>query len=285
MAQTLDALAERADKFHKKRGRGNALKTGSDRLKEIGRELRADRLTTERERNLRHDRDRAAAEFEGVDAELRQAHQRQAASKAAEVWYDLTEEKGQLTEALVDFPDGPELPPGAAERVAGLVEKIAAQTIRITEAEEEITKQDRIIADNPVDMLAQLLTAELERLDQLTIDGAPLMGRASTARADLARRSEDQEKLSSQIDTVLRLLQVPDAPASTIALEASVLEHLAAAVQECLTASISADAARKAVEAARVQQGDAPAEPQDLTAPASRLRSLEDCGRSYRVRD
>ncbi|ASM75261.1 MULTISPECIES: AAA family ATPase [Roseobacteraceae] len=266
MAQTLDALAERADKFHKKRGRGNALKTGSDRLKEIGRELRADRLTTERERNLRHDRDRAAAEFEGVDAELRQAHQRQAASKAAEVWYDLTEEKGQLTEALVDFPDGPELPPGAAERVAGLVEKIAAQTIRITEAEEEITKQDRIIADNPVDMLAQLLTAELERLDQLTIDGAPLMGRASTARADLARRSEDQEKLSSQIDTVLRLLQVPDAPASTIALEASVLEHLAAAVQECLTASISADAARKAVEAARVQQGDAPAEPQDLTA-------------------
>ncbi|MEX1663120.1 AAA family ATPase [Thioclava sp. 15-R06ZXC-3] len=266
MAQTLDALAERADKFHKKRGRGNILKTGSDRLKEIGRELRAERLTTERERTLRHDRDRAAAEFEGVDAELRQTHQRQAASKAAEVWYDRTEEIGQLTEALVDFPDGPDLHPGAAERVAGLVEKIAAQTIRIAEAEEEIAKQDQVVADNPVDKLAQTLTAELERLDQLTIDGAPLMGRASTARADLARRSEDQEKLSRQIDAVLRLLQVPDAPASTIALEAGVLEDLASAVQNCLTASLSTDAAREAAEAARAQQGEAPAEPQDMSA-------------------
>ena len=266
MAQTLDALAERADKFHKKRGRGNALKTGSDRLKEIGRELRADRLTTERERNLRHDRDRAAAEFEGVDAELRQAHQRQAASKAAEVWYERTEEIGQLTRALVDFPDGPELPPGAAERVAGLVEKIAAQTIRITEAEEEIAKQDQVISDHPVDMLAQPSTAELERLDQLTIDGASLMGRASTARADLARRREDQEKLSNQIDAVLRLLQVSDAPASTVALDAGVLEDLAAAVQECLAASLSTDAAQEAAEVARAQQGEAPAEPQDMTA-------------------
>lgn len=266
MTQTLDALAERADKFHKKRGRGNALKTGSDRLKEIGRELRADRLTTERERNLRHDRDRAGAEFVGADTELRQTHQRQAASKAAEVWYDRTEEIGQLTDALVDYTDGPNLSSGVAERVAGLVEKIAAQTTRIAEAEEEIAKQDQVISDHPVDMLAQPLTAELERLDQLTIDGASLMGRASTAQADLARRREDQEKLSNQIDAVLRLLQVSDAPASTVALEAGVLEELAAAVQECLAASLSTDAAQEAAEAARAQQGEAPAEPQDMTA-------------------
>lgn len=266
MAQTLDALAERSDKFHKKRGRGNVLKRGSDRLKEIGRELRADRLTTERERTLRHDRDRAAAEFEAANAELRRTHQRQAASRAAEVWYDRTEEIGKLTEALVDFPDGPDLPPGVAERVAGLVEKIAAQTSRIAEAEEELAKQDQVISGNPVDKLAQMLTTELERVDQLTIDGAPLMGRASTARADLARRSEDQEKLSSQIDAGLGHLQVPDAPASTVALEAGFLEDLAAAVQDCLTASLSADAAREAAEAAHAQQGEAPAEPQDLTA-------------------
>lgn len=266
MAQTLDALAERADHFYKKRGRGTVLKTGSDRLKEIGRELRADRLTTERERTLRHDRDRATAEFEGADAELRQTHLRQAASKAAQVWYDRTGEIGQLTEALVDFPEGPDLPAGAAERVAGLVEKIAAQTIRIAEADEEIAKQDQVVADNPVDKLAETLIVELERLDQLTIDGAPLMGRASTALADLARRSEDQEKLNSQIDAALGLLQVPDAPASTIALEASVLEDLAAAVQDCLTVSLSTDAAQEAAEAARAQQGEAPAEPQDMTA-------------------
>jgi len=266
MAQTLDSLAERADKFHKKRGRATVLKTGSDRLKEIGRELRADRLTTERELKLRHDRNQTQAEFEAADAELRQTYQRQAASRAAEVWYDRTEEIGQLTEVLVDFPDGPDLPPGASERVAGLVEKIAAQTIRIREAEEEIAKQDQIIADHPADKLAQRLTAELERLDQLTVDGAPLMGRASTARADLDRRREDLDKLKRQTKEVLGLLEVPDAPVSTIVLEASVLEEIATAVQECLTTSLSSEAALNALEAARAQQGEAPAEPQDLNA-------------------
>ncbi|MFA3919321.1 AAA family ATPase [Ruegeria hyattellae] len=266
MAQTLDLLAERADRFHKKRGRGTVLKTGSDRLKEIGRKLRADRLTTERERNLRHDRDQATAEFEAADVELRQTYQRQAASKAAEVWYDRTEEIEQLTEALANFPDGPDLPPGAAERVAGLVEKIASQTVRVTEAKEEVIKQEQIIGAHPVDKLAQPLAAELERLNQLAIDGAPLMERASTAQADLDRRREDRDKLSRQMDEILGHLEVPDASASTVALEVSVLEDLATVAQTCSTASLSADAAREAIEAARAQLGEAPAEPQDLTA-------------------
>ncbi|WP_323783842.1 AAA family ATPase [Leisingera sp.] len=266
MAQTLDLLAERADKFCKKRGRGTVLKTGSDRLKEIGRELRADRLTAERERKLRHDRNQTLAEFETADAKLRQAYQGLAASKAADVWYDQTEEIGQLTKALVDFPEGPDLSPDAAERVAGLVEKIAAQSIRITEAEDEIVKQDQIIVDHPVDKLAEPLTAELDRLDQLKVDGASLMGRASTARADLDRRRGDRDSLKRQIDEAIGLLGIPNARVSTLALKASDLEELATAVQECLTTSLSADAAWEAVDAARAQQGEAPIEPQDLTA-------------------
>lgn len=265
MAQTLDSLAERADQFHKKRGRGTVLKTSSDRLKEIGRELRADRLTAERERNLRLDCDRTSAEFKAANAEHRQAYQRQASSIAAEVWYDRTMEIERLTEALVDFPDGPGLSPDAGGRVAGLVEKIASQTIRIAEAEEEISKQDQIIADHPIDRLAQALTTELERLDQISIGGAPLIGRASTARADLDRRREEHEELCRQIDTVLGHLKAPDAPAFTVSLEPSVLEEIAAAVQKCLTANHSTDAAQAAIETARAQQGDAPAEPQDLT--------------------
>lgn len=266
MAQTLDALAERADAFHKKRGRATVLKTGSDRLKEIGRALRADRLTIERERGLSHDCDRAGAAFEQADAALRQTHQRQAASIAAELWCDRTAVIGPLTEALGAFPDGPDLPPGTAEHVAGLVEKIAAQTARIAEAVEQIAKQDQIITDNPLDTLAHPLAAELQRLDQLTIDGAPLMDRASTARADLVRRLEDRKKIQGQIDDVLRHLQVPDAPASTVALEASALEDLTRAVQDSVSACLCADAAQEAVAAARAQQGEAPAEPQDLTA-------------------
>ncbi|WP_299149012.1 AAA family ATPase [uncultured Tateyamaria sp.] len=266
MAQTLDSLAERADKFYKKRGRGTVLKTGSDRLKEIGRELRADHLTTERERKLRQDRDRTAVDFETADADLRQVYQRQAASKAAELWYDRTEKMGQLTEALADFSGGPDLAPDAAERVAGLVEKIAAQSIRVTEAEEEIVKLDQTIEEHPIDNLAQPLKAELERLDQLTFDGAPLLGRASTAMADLDRRREDLDNLGQQIDKILVLLEVPDAPPSTIALEANDLEDLATAVQECLTANLSAGAAKEAAEVALAQHGKAPREPQDLTA-------------------
>ena len=266
MAQTLDSLAERADKFYKKRGRGTVLKTGSDRLKEIGRELRADHLTTERECKLRQDRDRTVADFETADAELRQVYKRQAASKAAELWYDRTEKMGQLTEALADFPGGPDLAPDATERVAGLVEKIAAQSIRVTEAEQEIVKLDQIIEDHPIDNLAQPLKAELERLDQLTFDGAPLLGRASTAKADLDRRREDLDNLGQQIDKILVLLEVPDAPPSTIALEANDLEDLATAVQECLTANLSAGAAKEAAEVALAQHGKAPREPQDLTA-------------------
>lgn len=266
MAQTLDSLAERADKFYKKRGRGTVLKTGSDRVKEIGRELRADHLTTERECKLRQDRDRTVADFETADAELRQVYQRQAASKAAELWYVRTEKMGQLTEALAAFPGGPDLAPDAAERVAGLVEKIAAQSIRVTEAEEEIVKLDQIIDDHPIDNLAQPLKAELERLDQLTFDGAPLLGRASTAKADLDRRREDLDNLGEQIDKVLVLLEVPDAPPSTITLEANDLEDIATAVQECLTASLSASAAKEAAEVSLVQHGKAPCEPQDLTA-------------------
>ncbi len=266
MAQTLQLMEDRADKFHRKHGRATVLKTGKDRLKEIGRELREDLLTTERERKLRKDCERTSAEFETADASLRQVHQRQVAQKAAELWYERTGEIEQLTQALADFPDGPNLSTGAAERVAGLVERIKAKTDRITEAEEEITRQDQVIADHPPDELAQPLTAELQRLDQLTIDGAPLMGRASTARADLDRRCEERDKLKEQIDEVLELLPVPDATASSFVLDAEGLEELATAVHECMTASNNADSALRALDEARAQQGEAPTEPQDLTA-------------------
>lgn len=266
MATTLDALSERADKFHKKRGRGNVLKTGSERLKDISRALRTDQLTTERERNLRQGRDRAVDAFNAADAALRQSHQRQAASMAAALWYDRTSDIAMLTQALTDYPDGPNLPVGTAERVAGLVEKIAAQTDLITQAQDDIAKQDQIIAEHPADPVATALAAELERLDQIVIDGAPLMGRASTAQADLARRIADRDSLHRKIDDILSILKVPDATPSAIALAADTLENIATAVQDCITADMSAKAAHDAVAAARLQQGDTPAEPQDMTA-------------------
>lgn len=265
MAQTLDQLEEQADSFHKKRGRGTVLKTGLDRVKEIDRELRATRLTTERENALRKDRDQSATAFDAADAGLQQAYQRQAASKAALVWYTQTSQMTHLAEALQAYPDGPDLAQGTAARVAGLVEKITALELRITEAESTSAQQEQIIADNPVDPLAAPLRAELERLDNLTFDGAPLIGRASSGEADLDRRREDRDALQAQIDAVLMRLDAPNAPASALALEADDLERLTASVQACLSAQQSVLAATDAVKAARAQHGDAPPEPQDLT--------------------
>ncbi|SDX58635.1 AAA family ATPase [Litoreibacter albidus] len=266
MSQTLDALSARADRFHKKRGRGTVLKVGSDRLKVIGQELRADRLTTEKERRLREDRDQRTVAFDAADTALRQAHQRQAAGRAAQVWYDRAATIEELSQALSDLPDGPDLPAGAAAHVAGLIEKITALSVRITESDAEIAKLDVVITEHPEDVAVVPLRAELDRLDQLTIAGAPLMGRASTAQADLARRVDEKAELAAQIKDALSRLRVPDAAPSALALEPDALEALAGAVQQCLTAHQSLGAAESAADAARAQLGDAPVEPQDLTA-------------------
>lgn len=267
MAETLESLAVRADKFHKKGSRSSTvLKTGNARLKEIDRELRADWLTTERERKLSKDRDKSSALFESSDAEHRQVYKRQAASEAAKIWYDESDKVATIEEALADFPGGPALPLDASQRVASLVEKIVAQTNRITEADEGIVKQVQVMEEHPADKLAVPLTTELDQLDKLRVDGTPLMERASTARTELNRRNDERDKLTGQIDEVLTLLGMPGVPASTVALESSDLEELATAVQECVKAGLSADAALGIVEAARITQGDAPTEPQELTA-------------------
>lgn len=266
MAETLDKLAARADLFHKKRGRGTVLKNATDRLKEIGRDLRADLLTTERARSLQRACDTTSKAFEAADAAQRRVYRRQAAAQAAQLWYDRTEEMLTQDAALAALPDGPGLVPGAAERVAGLVEKIAVQTARMAEATEDIDKQRQIIADSPEDRLAVPLKAELERLDGLTIDGAPLMSRATTAQADLSRRLDDQEALSGEMEAVLAQLGVAEAPASALALQSEALEDLAEAAQACISADQAARAARETLETARQQLGEAPAEPSDLTA-------------------
>jgi uncharacterized protein YhaN len=81
MASTLDQMASRADQFHKKGGRGTALKLGKDRLTEIAQKLRATRLTPERERVLATANDKAKEAFDAADGELGDARLREAALK------------------------------------------------------------------------------------------------------------------------------------------------------------------------------------------------------------
>ena len=265
ISETLNALSERADKFHKKHGRATELKQASDRLKQISRELRADRLTSERERTLRQDREQKTALFEAENLALVTAQKRRLAAKAASTWFDRTEEMERLAEALKDYPDGPDLPGDAAERVAALVEKISSLEDRISEADNDVAGLDQIIEGNPADTLAPALNAELERLDQMTIDGAPLMDRATTARADLDRRTADRDTLATEISAALARLSPSGTAVSELVLDTAELEEIAEVVEACRVAREALSTAKTVADAARAREGEAPNEPQDLT--------------------
>ena len=272
MAEMLDALSKRADKFHKKGGRDTILKNGKERLKEIRDELRVTSLTSDRERNLHSERARATSAFNEAEADLGLARQRQAAYKSAQIVYDLNIRIQKLQDSLTDFPDGPELPSDAPEQVAGLVEKISAQKKHIAELADTVEKQDQIIEDNPVDELTAQMVTQLERVDQLSIDGAPLMGRAITAKADMERRLEKQQDLTNQINNILENLQIPKTDASSVVLEVDTLEKLSSAIEKLQNAQNLEKSALAQVKMARAQRGIALSKPKDLTV----LRSAFD---------
>lgn len=265
MAGTLDEMAARADKFHKKGGRGTALKLGKDRLTEIGRDLRETRLTPDRDRELGAAVAKALTAFELADADLITARLREAASKAAQIWYDTSKEISALDGALASYPDGPDLRKGAAEQIARLVASTTEKTNRIAEADDNIAAHAAVIADNPPDPAADALAAELAQLDQLTFDGAPLMARATTARSDLGNRISDRDGLRHQIDQTLARLSCSDVPMSSLAIAAHQLEDLAQAAQAVVTAQTAVSSTANAVTSAKKQQGAAPPEPQDLS--------------------
>lgn len=265
MASTLDQMAARADRFHKKGGRGTDLKRAKDRLTEIGQELRATRLTPERERGLAAACDKATATFDAADCELGDARLREAASSAAQLWYDRSEDIRVIDADLLKLPDGPDLRKGSTEAIARLVATITEKTLRVSEADENITALAKDIADHPADDAAEAMAAELAQLDQLTIDGAPLMARAATAVSDLGKRIADRNTLREQIDQTLAGLSVADVPAASLVVGPEKLEDLAQAAQAVLTAQNAVETITEGVALAKEQRGEAPPEPQDLS--------------------
>lgn len=265
MANTLDAMTKRADEFHKKAGRNTALKLGKDRLTQIAQELRAARLTPEREQTLAAANHKAKAEYEMAAAALRTAGMRTAAAQAAQVWYDLSQEMTKSDADLAAFPAGPNLPKDAAAQIARLVTTISEKTARIAEAEDKIADLLEVIATNPIDPLAATIADELAQLDQIMIDGASLMARATTATSDLGKRTHDRDGLHDQIGQILNGLSLGDVAPASLCLAARDLEDLGQAAQAVLSAQTAMYEAEKSVTSAKAQHGDAPAAPQDLT--------------------
>lgn len=261
----LEEMTARAEQFHKKSGRTTDLKTGKDRLTEIGRALRTERLTPDRERALRKDRETSQKTFNEADAELARARKRQAAGKAAQIWHDRTEEIRRMDEGLSQYPDGPDLRKGAIEQIATLVATISQKTERIEEADGKIARHEEVITANESDLAAPDLAAELAKLDQEKIDGAPLTARAATAESDLEKRTGERDEVVRQIYQIQKALQLPGAPPASLVLEREELENLANVAQACLTTEGEVRAANNILKTARDQLGDAPPEPQDLS--------------------
>lgn len=265
MAATLDQMAASANRFHKKGGRGTALKLGKDRLTEIGQELRTTRLTPDRERVLATINDKAKAAFDAANDDLGNARLREAATKAAQIWYDRSADIRLIDADLADFPGGPYLRKGAAQGIASLTTTITEKTARVLEADKNITALEAVIADNPIDPEAEATMSELVQLDQIVIDGAPLMARATTAASDLGNRVVDRDALNDQIYQILTGLSIENVPAASLVLTSNELENLAQAAQAVLTAQNVVEAATDAMALAQKQQDEAPSEPQDLS--------------------
>ncbi|NKX66380.1 AAA family ATPase [Labrenzia sp. 5N] len=265
MAATLEDMTARAEKFHKKSGRGTALKTGKDRLKVIHQALRTERLTPDRERALRKDKETAQKAFEQADTDLTRARKRQAAGSAAQTWYDKSEEIRKIDEFLAGFPEGPSLKKGTDGQVATLVTTLSEKAESIASADDRIARHEAVISENEADPAAGHLEAELTELDQIRIDGASLTSRADTARSDLEKRTGERDDAARQIKQILTALAVSDEPPEALVLTTEELETLADAVQACQTTEGELRAASNVLKTARDQLGDAPTEPKDLS--------------------
>ncbi|MEO9896283.1 MAG: AAA family ATPase [Paracoccaceae bacterium] len=265
IATTLEQMTAHADRFHKKGGRGTELKVAKDRLAEINQELRASRLTPERERTLAKAQDDAKEEFNLTDTGLESARLRQAALTAAQTWYDQAENIRQIDAKLAEFPKGPELPKGAQSAVSSLVATISEKSLRVAEAKDALETLKNTICGSPEDPLAEALAQELKQLDQLTFDNAPLLARATTAASDLDRRIADREAIGAKINEAVVALNIADAPVETLVLTADEVDDLARAAQAVVNLERDVIAAEAAATRARGQLDDAPPEPQDLS--------------------
>ena len=262
IATTLDQMTARADQFHKKGGRGTDLKKAKDRLAEIGQQLRAAHLTPDRASALAATRDKAHTVFTDADRALADARRREAASNAAQIWHDRTQDIADIDAQLTEFPDGPDLRTGAPEAIARLVATLSEKSQQASDADIAVAQAANEIAENPADPLADAIASELDQFDQLQIDGAPLWARAATAASDLGKRISERDALRDDINGILTRL---DLGCTAITITAQELEDLAKAAQHVVNAQGDLTRAKEAVDRAKDQQSSAPAEPQDLS--------------------
>ncbi|MEL6773225.1 MAG: AAA family ATPase [Pseudomonadota bacterium] len=274
MATALDGIAKRADDFYRKGARGTALKRDKDRLIEIARELRDRRLTPEKDGALRKARDAAETAFRENDEALSMARKRQAAGMAAATWHRISGEIEGLEHKLQRLPDGPDLSPGAADRIVKLDTSIEEKAVRIAELKRSIDGHRETIEDNPPDPAAPSLAIEIAQLEDMEFDGARLLSRADTAKSDLETRIEERDTARRALETAAQGIAAEGAGPDSLVLAATEIDALGEAAQGCIDAARELADAEEKRDAAKEALGEEPERPQDLSV-------LEDACNAY----
>jgi uncharacterized protein YhaN len=266
MSEALNSLSARAEKFHKKGSRTATLATTKKRLDEIKKELRAGELTATREKKLSTAVKKAESTFRDVDERLSQASNREVAAQKARRCYELTASIQQLDEELARYPEGPKLAAGTPETVATLLSRIENQTERLHEATQSVQQSQETIAAHPEDPVAASMAVELKRLDEMTVDGAPLTSRASTAHVDINKHQTDLDETNAELASTLAALQLTDVSASALVMTSEELDTLKAAIEACEEALNDHQQAQEKIELLDQGSDEAPTEPKDLSA-------------------
>lgn len=275
-AELLKAAEEEVEGFHKPRGRTTVLAEGRHRLKEIDAALSEARLDPRRYESLRQ-------AVETADQACREAEDRRDAARRALVLREAADHRRDLghkiaaaRDRLAGYADGPDLQPDALTRVSLEVEAAAKAAEAHAEADSRIEAARKLLSALEPDpqgleigaLLTELEAAEFE-------DGESLVARASTADADIARRSQARDAARAEATRLAVALAGEGADPARVILPRDLRTAIRQAAQDVLATARSRDEARQRLVQTRTELGEIEEMPEGAQALADALDALD----------
>lgn len=271
-AEVLAQAEQEAEGFHKPRGRTTELAEGKSALKEIDATLEAARLDPRRFEEL------LAAVAEAEQA-LAQADRTRAAARRALAIHEAVQTRHQLATRieeidteLAELPEGPDLPEDAFSTVIAASEALTRAEAEQTRAASTIHAADDALAGTVADTEGLAIAALLDDLQAATLDdGQPLLSRASTDAADVARRRDQRDEVRVRCAEVARRLAGLNVPHETVALGEETRRAIRDAAQEVDARARALAQSEASLAEARTGLGEAEEMPAGADALADAL--------------
>jgi uncharacterized protein YhaN len=275
-AETLRQAQEEIDGFHKPRGRSTVLAEARNTLREIEDRLDAARLDPRRFDALQAEAAAADAALAGAGAERDHAKRALRLREAADARRDLSREIDALTDRLADHPDGPDLPPEAAARLAQAIEALTVAREGRARADEALADAERRRADQTPDPDGLRIGALLAELEDVPFgDGQTLVMRATAADADLGNRRAERDRLRTSVRMLAERLAGPEADPAHVVLARDVMSAIRDAALDLRAARAGRDEARRTLAAARDGLGPSEVMADGSEALADALAALD----------